>query len=170
MPDDFEPGFDDWWQQLERLSRGLGRIGPDEICCEGLTTRQCGMLRLLAGSQGMVLGDLAQRAGVTASGLSRALDRLQELGLVERVRGANPDGRAFLVQVTPSGHEVLQRIDGLMRQRVEAVVQAIPVTARPIVWRALQPLIQAVEKAGGNVLMGDRACRGAAESAREKQG
>lgn len=106
----------------------------------------------------MVLGDLAQRAGVTASGLSRALDRLQELGLVERVRGANSDGRAALVRVTGAGQKVLQRIDELMRQRVEAVVQAIPESTRPIVWRALQPLIQAVERAGGSVLIGDRGC------------
>lgn len=158
MRDDIEPGFNDWWQQLERLSRGLGRIGPDEICCEGLTARQCGLLRLLAGSEGMVLGDLAQRAGVTASGLSRALDRLQELGLVERVRGANPDGRAALVRVTGAGHKVLQRINELMRQRVDAVIQAIPEVTRPMVWHALQPLIEAVERAGGSILVGERSC------------
>jgi DNA-binding MarR family transcriptional regulator len=156
--DDTEPGFNDWWEQLERLSRGLGRIRPDEICCEGLTARQCSLLRLLAGSQGVVLGDLAQRAGVTASGLSRALDRLQELDLIERVRGANPDGRAALVQVTGAGRAVLERMDDLMRQRVAAVVQAIPESTRPLVWRALEPLIQAVERAGGSILIGDRGC------------
>jgi DNA-binding MarR family transcriptional regulator len=158
LRDDIEPGFNDWWEQLERLSRGLGRIGPDEICCEGLTVRQCGLLRLLAGSEGMVLGELAERAGVTASGLSRALDRLQELGLVERVRGANPDGRAALVQVTAAGRAVLDRIRDLMRERVAAVVRAIPEMERPIVWRALRPLIAAVETAGGDILVGDRGC------------
>lgn len=158
MHNDIEPGLNDWWQQFERLSRGLGRIGPDEICCEGLTARQCGLLRLLAGSEGMVLGDLAQRAGVTASGLSRALDRLQELGLVERVRGVNSDGRSALVRVTGAGHTVLQRINERMRQRVDAVVQAIPEGSRPMVWQALQPLIAAVERAGGSILVGERSC------------
>lgn len=162
---DIDPGFDDWWKQLERLSRGLGHIGPDEICCEGLTARQCRLLRLLAGGEGMVLGGLASRAGVTPSGLSRALDRLQELGLVQRVRGASADGRASLVQVTGAGREVLQRIHDLMRQRVAAVVDAIPESTRPIVWRALQPLVSAVERAGGSALIGNR---GAAESDRTR--
>jgi len=160
-----EPRIDEWWKELERLSRGLGRIGPDDVCCEGLTARQCGLLRRLAQGEGMVLGELAQRAGITSSALSRALDRLEEAKLVARVWGAGKDGRAAVVQLTGAGKEVLERINRLMLARTQAVVESIPESTRPLVWRALMHLNHAVEAAGGEVLVGDRCGCDAADPA-----
>lgn len=150
-----ELDLDAWWQQLERLSRGLGRVGPDEVCCEGLTSRQCALLRRLAGGEGMVLGELARQAGITASALSRALDRLETAGLLERVRGQHADGRAAGVRLTPAGGQALARIDDLMRRRTRALLEAIPAPSRALVAEALRLLNRAIETVGGDVLVGE---------------
>ena len=53
-----------WSDELERLARGLNRVGPDEVCCETLTPRQCGILRTLADRPGAQLSQLAREAGI----------------------------------------------------------------------------------------------------------
>ena len=48
------------------------------------------------------IGELGLRRNLTPSGISRSVDRLTKLDLLERV--ANPaDGRSFLVGLTPTG-------------------------------------------------------------------
>src|SRR5712692_5528190 len=89
-----------WSAELERLARVLNRVGPDEVCCEGLTPRQCGILRTLADKQGARLSDLAKEAGITPSAMTRVLEKLEAQNLVQRVRGAAEDGRAADVAVS----------------------------------------------------------------------
>ena len=38
---------DAWWSELERLEKVLMCVGPDEVCCEGMTPRQTAILRTL---------------------------------------------------------------------------------------------------------------------------
>ena len=47
-----------WWDELERMARILGQIGPDEVCCDGLSQRQTAILRVLVASEGArLMGD-----------------------------------------------------------------------------------------------------------------
>ena len=55
--------IDAWWDELERLARTLGQVGPDEVCCEGLTARQCSILRTLAEREGSRLSQIRFRHG-----------------------------------------------------------------------------------------------------------
>src|SRR5512133_3964182 len=89
--------IDGWWNEFERLSRALGQVGPDEVCCEGLTPRQTSILRTLVAQEGARLMDLAARSGISASAMTRVVERLEKLGLVQRVRGQQQDGRAAMV-------------------------------------------------------------------------
>ena len=89
-----------WWDELERLGRILGQIGPDEVCCEGLSQRQCAILRTLVAQEGARISDLAASSGITPSAMTRVLERLEARKLVERVRGAQADGRAAMVRIT----------------------------------------------------------------------
>ncbi len=52
--------------------------------------------------------DLAARVLVSQSGLTRLVDRMEDAGLVERVRCAE-DGRGLNAQLTPAGLETLRR-------------------------------------------------------------
>ena len=52
--------------------------------------------------------DLAARSLLTKSGVTRAIDRLEHDGLVER-RACPTDGRAFHIVLTPRGKRLLKR-------------------------------------------------------------
>jgi len=137
-----------WWDELERLARILGQIGPDEVCCDGLSQRQTAILRVLVASEGARLMDLAALSGITPSAMTRVLEKLEARGLVERVRGAHTDGRAAMVRITPEGRRTRELLDGLMRSRTQTIVDAIPERQRTSVLGALELLNNAIERAG----------------------
>jgi DNA-binding MarR family transcriptional regulator len=137
-----------WWAELERLSRALGRVGPDEVCCGGLTPRQTSILRTLVASEGARLTDLAQQSGITPSAMTRVLEKLEAHGLVERVRGAQSDGRAAMVRITAAGRKVREDLDQVMLDRAAQILSAIPESERSNVIRTLSVISTALEQTG----------------------
>jgi len=137
-----------WWMELERLTKLLGRVGPDEICCEGLTARQCSILRTLVRQEGARLSDLAQAAEISPSALTRVLERLEKEGLVRRVRGGQKDGRAARVAITARGRGVRSRIDRLMQERTSSIVNAIPEESRNRLFEGLKMMNDCIERGG----------------------
>ncbi len=137
-----------WWTELERLGRILGQVGPDEVCCDGLSQRQTAILRILVSSEGSRISDLAAMSGITPSAMTRVLEKLEQRGLVERVRGAQTDGRAAMVRITAEGRKTRKLIDELMRQRSEQILGTIPERERNGVLKALQLLNDAIESSG----------------------
>jgi len=137
-----------WWDELERLTRVLGQVGPDEVCCEGLSQRQTAILRILVASEGARLMDLAALSNISPSAMTRVLEKLETRGLVERVRGAQSDGRAAMVKITPAGRKTREQLDELMRQRTTQLVEAIPQEQREKVLECLKVLNDAIDSAG----------------------
>jgi len=137
-----------WSDELERLARGLNRVGPDEVCCETLTPRQCGILRTLADHPGAQLSQLAREAAITPSAMTRAIETLEAQNLVRRVRGHKEDGRAASVQITERGRATRQRIQRLMRKRAKAIFSAIPAGFRPQLLASLRMMNQSLEPGG----------------------
>jgi len=137
-----------WWDELERLSNILGQIGPDEVCCDGLSQRQTAILRVLVAREGARLTDLAALSGITPSAMTRVVEKLEARGLVERVRGAQSDRRAAMVRVTAAGRRTRKLLDGLMRSRTQTIIGAILEQDRDSVLNALQLLNDAIERAG----------------------
>jgi DNA-binding MarR family transcriptional regulator len=137
-----------WWDELERLARILGQIGPDEVCCEGLTQRQCAILRTLIAQEGARISDLAASSGITPSAMTRVLEKLEQRGLVERVRGTHQDGRAAAVRITPAGRRTRKQLDALMRERTKQIIASIPAKQQAQILNALKTLNNAIETAG----------------------
>src|SRR5262245_48344822 len=54
----------------------LSRFGPDEMCCDGLTPRQCRILRAVSEEPDLRLSELAAREGLTPGGLTRRIQPL----------------------------------------------------------------------------------------------
>jgi DNA-binding MarR family transcriptional regulator len=129
-----------WWDELERLTRILGQVGPDEVCCGGLSPRQCAILRMLVAREGARISDLAASSGITPSAMTRVLEKLEARKLVERVRGALADGRAASVKITAAGRRVRQQLDELMRERTRTIVETIPAKQRTQVLTSLRLL------------------------------
>jgi DNA-binding MarR family transcriptional regulator len=140
--------LDAWTDELEQLARALGRTGPDEVCCEGMTPRQCSILRTLVEKQGARICDLAAEACITPSAMTRVLDKLEKQQLVQRVRGGGEDGRAAVVAITPRGRETRQNIDRLMQERTQVIVGAIPEGFRERVLACLRMLNAALAPGG----------------------
>jgi DNA-binding MarR family transcriptional regulator len=137
-----------WWDELERLARILGQIGPDEVCCDGLSQRQTAILRVLVASEGARLTDLAALSGITPSAMTRVLEKLEARGLVERVRGTHSDGRAAMVRITAAGRRTRKLLDQLMRSRTRQIMGSIPPQQHQQVLSALELLNNAIERAG----------------------
>ena len=137
-----------WWDELERLARILGQVGPDEVCCEGLSQRQCAILRTLVAREGARISDLAASSGITPSAMTRVLEKLEIRGLVERVRGAHNDGRAVMVRITAAGRRTRKQLDALMRERTHRIIDSIPQTKQSKILKALRILNDAIESAG----------------------
>jgi DNA-binding MarR family transcriptional regulator len=137
-----------WWDELERLARILGQVGPDEVCCEGLSQRQCSILRTLVAQEGARISNLAASSGITPSAMTRVLEKLEARKLVERVRGAQTDGRAAMVRITDEGRRTRKQLDALMRERTNQIIGSIPKPKRAQILDALQILNTAIESAG----------------------
>jgi DNA-binding MarR family transcriptional regulator len=138
--------IDAWWNELERLERVLMCVGPDEVCCEGMTSRQTSILRTLIAQEGARLSDLAAASRITPSAMTRVIEKLEKQGMVRRVRGAREDGRAAIVEITPAGRRARRRIDQLMRERARAVAESIPPSRRDAVLHALREFSNALER------------------------
>jgi DNA-binding MarR family transcriptional regulator len=141
-------GVQSWWDELERLGRILGQVGPDEVCCEGLSQRQCAILRVLVAREGTRISDLASLSGISPSAMTRVLEKLEARKLVERARGTHEDGRAASVRITAEGRRTRKQLDELMVQRTNQIVASIPEKQRPQILKALIILNNAIESAG----------------------
>jgi DNA-binding MarR family transcriptional regulator len=137
-----------WWDELERLARILGQVGPDEVCCDGLTQRQCAILRTLVAQEGARISDLAASSGITPSAMTRVLEKLETRGMVERVRGTHEDGRAAAVRITAEGRSTRKQLDELMRVRTRRIMETIPDHLRSRVLESLEILNNAIESVG----------------------
>jgi DNA-binding MarR family transcriptional regulator len=89
---------------IARLSRRLRRH-----VLAGLTPTQLSALATVERSGPLRLGDLAAAEGIAPSTLTRLVTALEERGYVDRCPVPG-DARASTLAITPTGHEVLERI------------------------------------------------------------
>lgn len=73
--------------------------------------------------------DLAAATGMTSGGLSKLLDRMEDLGVVRRERGSiQDDKRAVVVGLTEHGHELMRVVTDELAARLpqtKAIVREI---------------------------------------------
>ena len=83
------------------------------VGAEGVTPQQYNVLRILrgAGTEGLPTLEIAARMIEVAPGITRLMDRLEHKRLVRRQR-CPADRRQVLCWITPSGLELLARLDG----------------------------------------------------------
>jgi DNA-binding MarR family transcriptional regulator len=117
----------------------------DVVCC-GVTIAQAATLEALREEGRMRLGALGKRLGITASTLSRNLDRLEESGHVTRIADAD-DARAAQVALTVAGHRVADRLESQEEDFAGEILARIPRERRARVVEALHDLLVAVRSA-----------------------
>jgi len=120
----------------------LGAQGLDGVCCAGLSLVEHRTLGRLVGQQDCAVQSLGEGAGLTKSGATRLVDRLEERGLLSRERSAE-DGRICCVVLTPAGRRALEDADDAFAARIGALLAGLPQEQR----RQLQTAVPALAAA-----------------------
>ncbi len=127
----------------------LSRLGPDEVCCEGLTPRQCRVLRAVGEEPELNLKELAAREGLTPSGMSRRVDPLVAGGWLDRRWGGTDDGRALRLVLTKQGKAALGEVEDRIYGGIESLWQELGAGERGTVLEALKILVRAARRTEG---------------------
>ncbi|MBB6099005.1 DNA-binding MarR family transcriptional regulator [Deinobacterium chartae] len=123
--------------ELEALDRALMRLvevfeseyvrGPLEQIlgtAEEVTSAQLRTLNFLAPSRDAWIGDIAAGLGISYPAATKAVDRLCERGLAERIRD-DADARRIRVTLTARGQEVVAEVARRRRERLEAAARRV---------------------------------------------
>jgi DNA-binding MarR family transcriptional regulator len=89
---------------LYRYLRGYGR----RLHQEGISGRKISTLRYLIGAGPLTVGQLSDYLCISDSSTSSLISWLEDRGHVTRTR-SQADNRVVLVDITPSGREIVQR-------------------------------------------------------------
>ena len=131
--------------RLRALERETVRPFDDRADCCGLTLAQCHTL-LEIGNRGEVsLVDLASAFGLDTSTLSRTIQGLVLIGLVNRVPGEK-DRRFIAITLTAQGRRVFRDIEDRFNEYFAAVLERIPADRRDSVLDAVAALAEAVRR------------------------
>ena len=122
---------------LLRLAREL-RKETEQL---GITARQATLLWLVKRNPGLSLAELAAEEGISPPAMSGHVDRLERIGLIERLRSSE-DRRRVGLRLTDDGVKLMRRIrarrttwladrlGALDDSDLEAVAAAVPALSR----------------------------------------
>ena len=94
---------------LNRAGARIAQSFSDEVRPFGITLQMWRALAALTDRDGQTVGELSVRTSIEISTLSRVLDGLQRLKMLERRRDEN-DGRVVTLQLTAAGRAMTRKI------------------------------------------------------------
>jgi len=95
---------------LSRVKSTLSNLINQRTVTElGVTVQQASVLFLVASGKCTLAAELAREYGIDASAVTRLADRLEQRGLIERVRSSD-DRRAVRLALTPEGQSIAKRM------------------------------------------------------------
>jgi len=106
----------------------------------GLTASQLLALQALATSGEMLVGDLARTLDLRHATISILLDKLQDLGLIER-RKDEYDRRKVWIRITPAGTDRLRGAPDLLQNRFRQRFSALPEWEQSMLLAGLQRIV-----------------------------
>jgi DNA-binding MarR family transcriptional regulator len=100
------------WLSLQRTAAVLEHDFETFLKPCGITATQYNVLRILrgAGTAGLCRNEIGERLVRRVPDVTRLLDRLEQQGLIMRVRGGN-DRRYVTTTITRAGLQVLEKLD-----------------------------------------------------------
>ncbi len=110
----------------------------------GITSRQATLLHLVKLSPGLTLRALAESEGISAPALSGHIDRLEEAGLLVRVR-SDVDRRRVGLELTPAGERLLRSIRERRTAWLAERLEALEPEELRAIELAIEPLLKLVE-------------------------
>ena len=131
---------------VQALVRRFSLVERSDIACCGMTVAQAATLEALTGSDGLRLGVLCRRLGITASTLTRNLQRLRDRGLVALEADAG-DRRASRVALTESGRRAAADLARQEAGFAASIVDALGSSGTAEVLAAMERLLGAIRTA-----------------------
>lgn len=131
---------------IQALVRRFSLVERADIACCGMTVAQAATLEALAGGDGVRLGVLRRRLGITPSTLTRNLQRLRARGLISVAADAS-DRRASLVALTELGRHAAADLGRQEEGFAASVAQALGPSGAGEVLAALERLLAAIRTA-----------------------
>lgn len=132
-------------RHFRKILRSFERLTNIQLksCCSGVSLAQCHVLLEIEEQGQATTGQLAQRLGLDKSTLSRTIDGLVNIGLVERL--PNPSDRRFTPLVaTKQGKAICDSINSEADDYYGRVFKSIPQGKHEAVIRDLSLLVQAL--------------------------
>lgn len=137
------PGTAAILDQLGRLLRQLTRMTGGADDGRAMTATQRIALIEIGEAGPLRLNDLAARMGTSAPTASRAVDSLDEHGLVARATDAD-DRRAVRIELTPTGRELVQERQARASVAFEPAVATLSAADREQLLKLLARLTDAL--------------------------
>jgi DNA-binding MarR family transcriptional regulator len=134
-----------WMADLRCAS--MGRLVQGRV-----SLSQMHVLWLLQHHGAMSMGRLAELLDVSLSNASGLIDRMDEHGLIERVRVPD-DRRIVLIRPAAAGLRALSETESSKREGMRSVIGRLPAAEQPIVLAALRSLRRALSAEAGSELV-----------------
>lgn len=131
-------------QGLRRIVKALHAYSQEVRAWYGLTGPQLWTLKTLQRGGTMPVGRLAAALAVHQSSVSILLDRLEQRGLVRRLR-AGPDRRVVRVELTRRGRATAQGAPEAAQGRLLHALDAMPIGELRHIRGAVDQLVAAME-------------------------
>ena len=114
----------DTYVALRRSADSVFRCVESELGARGVTTAQYGILLELMRSGPLMLTELSDLIFRSNSTITALIDRLEADGLVKRL-AHETDRRVTLVELTPAGRELMERIRAPHRTALAAMLDCL---------------------------------------------
>ncbi len=112
-------------EKLRRLERTIGwQLKSDTECC-GVTVAQCHIIVEIGNRGEASVVDLSSSLGLDTSTLSRHINGMVNVGLVDRVLNAK-DRRYVSITLTAQGKKVYQSIEDICNTKYAKIFELIP--------------------------------------------
>jgi MarR family transcriptional regulator, 2-MHQ and catechol-resistance regulon repressor len=132
------------WVKLARAFNTLYALADRNIAGFGLTTPQFGVVECLAHRGPMNIGDLCKKMLASGGNMTVVIDNLEKEQLVERIRDTR-DRRKILVQLTPKGKKLINRIFIQHARYITQIVSVLPPEEQENLSRLLKKLGKGLE-------------------------
>lgn len=101
-----------------------------------ITPGQFGVLSVIAGNSGLSQTQLGNALGIDRSTVVAVIDRLEARGLVVRAAAPN-DRRSHALRLSPSGAQLLRRLEELVRGHERHIARALSADEQRLLIRLL---------------------------------
>jgi len=128
-----------------RLERVISRQLEECYCCSGVSTPQCHMLLEIEEGGPIHIQKLADRLNLDKSTVSRTVDGLASMGLVDR-EPSKDDRRFTLVRLTGHGASICSSINRINDEYYRRVFDRIPEEQHEEVVRSVASLVRAMNE------------------------